>query len=267
MGPARTFNVLIPFLVLALAPAAQAQEIPVTPEHAVQAEDDYSPFVDQHFPTRVFWGDTHLHTRNSPDAGFLGNTLSPEDAYRFARGEVVAASGGQRARLVRPLDFLMVADHAEYFGIAGQLIDGDPSLLADPVGRRWYDTFHGSPEGGNTVYQEIIQSSMAAQPRELVSSPLAKRTAWDRNIQAAEAFNEPGRFTALIGFEWSSIVTGDNLHRVVVFRDGADRASQVQPFSMFDGNDPEDLWQYMANYEDETNGLETSSLGCAAIED
>ena len=233
---------------------ALAQELTLTRENTVQAQSDYSPFVDQHFPTQVFWGDTHLHTSNSPDAGFLGNTLGPKEAYRFARGEEVTSSGGLRAKLLRPLDFLVIADHAEYFGIATQLINGDPALLADPIGKRWYDMFHASSDGGFNVFQEIIQSSNAAQPEEIVANPAVKRSAWERYIAAAESFNEPGRFTALIGFEWSSINSGNNLHRVVVFRDGADRANQVLPLPMFESVDPEHLWEYMAGYEAETNG-------------
>ncbi len=233
---------------------ALAQELTLTRENTVQAQPDYSPFVDQHFPTQVFWGDTHLHTSNSPDAGFLGNTLGPKEAYRFARGEEVTSSGGLRAKLLRPLDFLVIADHAEYFGIATQLINGDPALLADPIGKRWYDMFHASSDGGFNVFQEIIQSSNAAQPEEIVANPAVKRSAWERYIAAAESFNEPGRFTALIGFEWSSINSGNNLHRVVVFRDGADRANQVLPLPMFESVDPEHLWEYMAGYEAETNG-------------
>ncbi len=246
-------TVLAFVLTLAVAPLF-AQDAPVTRENAVQAKPDYSPFVDQHFPTQILWGDTHLHTRNSPDAGFLGNTLGPEEAYRFARGEEVTSSGGLRVKLLRPLDFLVVADHAEYFGIATQIINGDPALLADPIGKRWYDMFHGSPEGGFNVFQEIIQSSNAAQPKELVSNPVVKRSAWERNTATAEQYNEPGRFTALIGFEWSSIVSGNNLHRVVIFRDGSDRANQVIPLPMFESSDPEHLWKYMAGYETATNG-------------
>ena len=230
------------------------QELTVDKKHTVSKKAEYSPFVDQHFPTRIFWGDTHLHTRNSPDAGFVGNTLGPEEAYRFARGEEVTSSSGLRAKLVRSLDFLVVADHAEYFGLATQLINGDPTLLADPIGKRWYDMFHGSPEGGFNVFQEIIQSSVAKQPKEMIANSAAKRSVWERYTATAEQYNEPGRFTALIGFEWSSIVSGNNLHRVVVFRDGADRANQVVPLPMFESTDPEHLWKYMAGYEAATNG-------------
>ena len=241
-------------LSLAFASSSFAQELTVNSENVVSKNAEYSPFVDQHFPTRILWGDTHLHTRNSPDAGFLGNTLSPDDAFRFARGEEVTASNGFRSQLVRPLDFLVVTDHAEYFGLATQLIDGDQALLDDPIGKRWYDMFHGSPNGGDAVFQEIIKGSAAAQPKELIASPSAKRSAWERYIASAESFNESGRFTAFIGFEWSSIANGNNLHRVVIFRDGADRANQVLPLPMFESVDPEHLWKYMDAYETSTNG-------------
>ncbi|MCH7817111.1 MAG: DUF3604 domain-containing protein, partial [Proteobacteria bacterium] len=231
-----------------------AQDFTVTPENAVKSKADYSPFVDQHHPDRIFWGDTHLHTRNSPDAGFVGNTLGPEEAYRFARGEEVTSSGGLRAKLLRPLDFLVVADHAEYYGLATQLIDGDPALMADPIGKRWYDIFHASPEGGFKIFQEIIQGSNMAQPVELIANPAIKRSAWERYTATADSFNEPGRFTALIGFEWSSIAEGNNLHRVVVFRDSAQRANQILPLPMFESIDPEYLWDYMEGYESATNG-------------
>lgn len=138
--------------------------------------------------------------------------------------------------------------------LATQLISGEQALLDDPIGKRWYDTFHGSPEGGNNVFQEIIQSSAAAQPKELIDNPAVKRSAWERNTAIAEQFNQPGRFTALIGFEWSSIANGNNLHRVVIFRDGAARANQVIPLPMFESVDPEHLWKYMAGYEDDTDG-------------
>jgi hypothetical protein len=240
--------------VFVMSMSAFAQEKTIYKKKAGSATTVYSPYTDENMPTRIFWGDTHLHTRNSPDAGFLGNTLSPEDAYRFARGEEVTSSTGLQAKLLHPLDFLVVADHAEYFGLAPQLIDGDPTLLADPTGRRWYDMFHGSAGGGNDVFQKIIQSTGVEHPKELITNPAIKRTAWDRYLAQAESFNEPGRFTALIGFEWSSMIKGNNLHRVVVFRDGANRVNQVVPLSMFENADPEYLWKYMATYEKSTGG-------------
>ena len=242
------------FLLAIFSVSAFSQELTIHKDNAVQAKQDYSPFVDQHYPSQILWGDTHLHTRNSPDAGFLGNKLGPEDAYRFARGKEVTSSGGLRAKLLRPLDFLVIADHAEYFGIATQLIDGDPALLADPVGKRWYDMFHGSAGGGNDVFQELAQTLAVENPTEIIKNPAAKRSVWERSNEIAERYNEPGRFTALIGFEWSSSNSGNNLHRVVIFRDSSDRANQVIPLSSLDKNDPESLWEWMSIYEQKTNG-------------
>src|SRR5208337_2321605 len=115
-----------------------AQDVPPTQEELKgieQKKPDYSPYPDQHFPNRVFWGDTHCHTRLSFDDGLMGTNLGPEEAYRFARGEEVVSNSGQRARLSRPLDFLVVSDHAEYLGLADLLNNADPDLLATEVGR------------------------------------------------------------------------------------------------------------------------------------
>lgn len=122
---------------LAVAQPGFSQEFTVEREDAAYNEPDYSPFVDQHFATQVLWGDTHLHTLNSVDAVFTGTKLGPEEAYRFPRGEEVTASNGMRVKLNRPLVFLVVADHAEYFGLTTLLLTGDPALLADPIGKRW----------------------------------------------------------------------------------------------------------------------------------
>jgi hypothetical protein len=231
-----------------------AAEFTVEKNDAAYNEPDYSPFVDQHYPTRVLWGDTHLHTANSVDAGFTGTTLGPEEAYRFARGEEVTSSGGMRAKLIRPLDFLVVSDHAEYFGLTTQLRTGAPALLADPVGKRWYDMFNGSKEGGYKVFMEIVRSAGGDNPGEVIQNPAAKRSVWERANSIAEKYNEPGRFTALIGFEWSSTPKGGNLHRVVIFRDDAELANQVVPLAYYENPDPEYLWKYMAGYEAKTGG-------------
>ena len=239
---------------LAIAAPVFAQEFTVDKEQVAYNEPDYSPFVDQNYPDRIFWGDTHLHTANSVDAGFVGNTLGPEEAYRFARGEEVTSSSGLRAKLLRPLDFLVVADHAEYFGLATMLKRGDPALLADPVGKRWYEMFNESKEGGYKAFQEVVRSGAGDNPQELIKNPAVKRSLWEGVNAIADNYNEPGRFTALIGFEWSSTPMGGNLHRVVIFRDGADRTNQVLPLPFYESPDPEYLWKYMAGYEEKTGG-------------
>jgi Protein of unknown function (DUF3604) len=245
---------VVAITVLILPGVALAQEFTVEEQDAMSKKAAYSPFVDQHYPTQVFWGDTHLHTANSIDAGFTGTKLGPEEAYRFARGEEMTASNGMRAKLVRPLDFLVVADHAEYFGLTGQLRSGDPALLADPVGKRWYDMFNGSEDGGYKVFMEVVRSATVANPKELVQNPAAKRSVWESVNAIAEKYNDPGRFTALIGFEWSSTPLGGNLHRVVIFRDGAGRANQVVPLAFYENPDPEHLWKWMESYEKKTGG-------------
>ncbi len=194
---------------------------------------DYSPFVDQHMPNQVFWGDTHLHTSYSIDGGFFGNTLDPGDAYRFARGEEMVSSTGSRVRLHRPLDWLVVADHAEYFGLADMLAKGDPVIQEDPVTARWYKMRQsGDPDQGMQAFYEVVDS--AARLENLVENPSIQRTAWDKSTAYAEQYYDPGVFTSIIGFEWSSSSNGNNLHRVVMFRDGADRAGQIIPFATFD---------------------------------
>jgi len=235
-----------------VAIAQQSDAGTLTQEDVLYNAPDYSPFVDRHLPDRVYWGDTHLHTSYSADAGFFGNTLDPETAYRFARGEEVIASKGERVKLIRPLDFLVVADHGEYYGLPDLLVKGDPVILADPVGKRWYDLMNGTQEESMQAFYELLSS--VQRNEQLIKSPQAMRTVWERVIGMAEQYNEPGRFTTINGYEWSTNTNGNNLHRVVMFRDGPDRLKQVVPFSSFDSEDVEDLWAFMQAYEDKTNG-------------
>ena len=151
--------------LLLLVAAAGAQEVQVTRENVAYGEPDYSPFVDQYFPTRVFWGDTHLHTSNSPDAGLMGTELDPEVAYRFARGEEVASNTGQRVKLIRPLDFLVVSDHAEFLGVAPAIKRGDEVVLADAKGRRWYEMYNAGPEQAHRAALDVVGNYIAKAKR------------------------------------------------------------------------------------------------------
>lgn len=218
----------------------------------------YSPYAGRDFPTRPFFGDTHLHTAFSMDAGAFGTRLNPRDAYRFARGEELMASSGQPVKLSRPLDFLVVADHSDNMGFFPDLFAGKAELLAHPTGRKWYDMIQ-SGKGGEAAIEIIVAFSQGTFPKELMYAPgtRAYRSAWQETISAAEHYNEPGRFTAFIGFEWTSNTGGNNLHRNVIFRDNADKASQVEPFTVYPpaGSDnPRDLWKWMAAYEQKTGG-------------
>ncbi len=226
--------------------------------HAFPTKPTYSPYVDRDFPTRPFFGDTHLHTAASFDAGAFGARLTPRDAYRFARGEQVMASSGQPAKLSRPLDFLVVSDHSDNMGFFPDLLAGKTELLADPTGRRWYDMIHGG-KGNDAAMEIIVAFSQGTLPKDLIYSPgsRAYHSAWQETIAAAEAYNEPGRFTAFIGYEWTSNTGGNNLHRNVIFRDNADKASRVEPYTTMKplGSDnPRDLWKWMSDYEQKTGG-------------
>ncbi len=118
-------------LALATMGGAFADDAP----GAQPKKSGYSPYPAQTFPNRVYFGDTHMHTSYSADAGMIGNTLGPDEAYRFAKGEVVKSSTGLQARLARPLDFLVVADHAENLGLAPLLMAKDPGLMATEFGK------------------------------------------------------------------------------------------------------------------------------------
>jgi hypothetical protein len=209
----------------------------------------------------VFFGDTHLHTSASMDAGAFGNRLGIDEAYRFARGEEVTSSTGLKVRLSRPLDFLVVADHSDNMGFFPDLFAGDPDILADPTGKRWYGMVQEGGAKGVQAALEIIDSfSKGTFPDALMYLPgtAPYRSAWEQTIKAADRFNDPGRFTAFIGYEWTSQVPpGNNLHRVIVYRDGGDKAIRTVPFTTYPPTGsvvPEDLWEVLQAYEDKTGG-------------
>ena len=218
----------------------------------------YSPYVGRNYPTRPFFGDTHLHTAFSFDAGAFGARLNPRDAYVFAKGNEVTSSSGQPAKLSRPLDFLVVADHSDNMGFFPDLLAGKPSIMADPMGKRWNEMIH-SGKGNEAAMEIIVAFSHGTLPKDLIYFPgsAAYRNAWQETIKAAEEANEPGRFTAFIGYEWTSNTGGNNLHRNVIFRDNGDKAAQVEPYTTMKplGSDnPAELWKWMAAYEQKTGG-------------
>ncbi|WP_246166704.1 DUF3604 domain-containing protein [Marinobacter salinexigens] len=215
--------------------------------------ESYSPMVGKDYPQQVLWGDTHLHTSYSFDAALMGvKGLTPEDAYRFARGEEVEAADGMMAKLNRPLDFLMVSDHAEYLGLLPMLSAGDPELMKEETGRRWAKMLQ---EGGETALNAMfeIHRDINSNNKSLTNAKI-ESSAWGSVTAAADKFNDPGKFTALIGYEWTTMPGGNNLHRVVMFADDASKAGQILPFSSFDSEDPEDLWRYLQDYEQKTDG-------------
>lgn len=250
------FSRFQPTLLAALIAAGMSSAVMATESaEPATAKAPYSPYADLDFPTRPLFGDTHVHTSFSMDAGAFGARLGPVDAYRFGKGEQVISSTGQPAKLSRPLDFMVVADHSDGFGFFPTLMSGDPDLLATPQGRKWYDLIKGG-KGGEAAIDIITSFGQNKLPKgfPFPGTP-AYSSAWAQVIKAAEDANEPGRFTAIIGYEWTSNEKGNNLHRNILFREGGDKAIKVEPYTTLpptgSGN-PEDLWKWMDMAEKET---------------
>jgi hypothetical protein len=248
--------------LLPVGPAVAADPIPPSESlvDAFPAKSTFSPYAGRNFPTEVFWGDTHLHTSLSMDAGAFGARLLPDDAYRFAKGQELVSSTGLPVRLSRPLDFLVVADHSDNMGFFPLLLAGDSKFLADETGRRWHDMIQrGGQEGVQVAVEVIERFSNGTFPEALTSVPgtSAYRDTWELIIASAETHNAPGHFTAFIGYEWTSNTKGNNLHRVVILRDAATKASMVQPFTTMKplgSDDPRELWKWLDAYEQKTGG-------------
>ena len=220
----------------------------------------YSPYANQNFPTKVLFGDVHVHTGLSGDAGGSGTRLMPSDAYRFARGEQVTSNTGQPVRISQPYDFLAVADHTDGMGVILDILAGTPNIMADPYGRELNAAFNKGGKAARAATVGMIAKFSQGEINEALNyqpgNPAYKAT-WETIVQAAEDYNEPGTFTALIGFEWTSLVKGNNLHRVVLMRDNADKATMIEPYTTtppLGSPNPRDLWKWMANWEKETGG-------------
>ncbi len=217
----------------------------------------FSGGIAQAEETRLFWGDTHLHTSNSFDVFLFGTAnATPETAYRFARGlPVVSPTTGTRWQLQTPLDFLVVADHAEAMGSMPRLFFGDPALADTKTGKIFRKIgADQSEESLQAVYDLLVNvgsgldNDYGLSPKDLYADLHGgekRRSTWDEQIAAAERHNEPGVFTALIGWEWSAQPGGGNLHRVVFTAQGGDIASQFLPFSTLESDDPEKLWAWL----------------------
>ena len=218
----------------------------------------YSPYAGRNFATDVYFGDTHLHTDISMDAGAFGNRLGLDAAYRFARGEEVNSTTAGPVRLSRPLDFLVVADHSDNMGFFPDMLGGAPHVLADPTGKDWYNRVQAG-EGVGVALELIGLFSQGKFPPKLIYTPDSApyKTAWAKTVKAAEDYNDPGKFTAFIGYEWTSLKRGNNLHRVVVYRDDGSKGGQMVPYTTIEpqgSTDPRDLWEWMTQYEQKTGG-------------
>ncbi len=236
---------------------------------APSSAQTYSPHVNRAYPDRVFWGDTHVHTSLSHDAFHMGARLTPDDAYRFARGETVRASSGAEVRLPRPLDFLMVSDHAENLGVLPQLALGGGALPETQARQRWSKTITDLPLIRDVLQAEnidvfnqrsrLLVLASGARHADYALDDQFRQSVWEEVISNAERYNDPGTFTTFIGYEWSASVPvpgakAKMVHRNVLYEGGVEAARQVLPFSRFDSSDPEDLWAYLQDFEQQTNG-------------
>jgi hypothetical protein len=246
IGPPRTQPGMI---------TADAGQITPADPSRFHKEPGYSPYAGRTYPERAYFGDQHVHTSWSADAGSAGTTLGPEEAVRFARGEEIVSNTGQPVKLAAPLDWIAVTDHSDGMGTLAELRAGNPEMLRDPMLKRWHDLLAKGGDGAKTVAFEIIQAQADNKIPEIAKSPKFAKAVWDKNVAIQEKYNEPGRFTAFIGYEWTSNAGGgDNLHRNVIYRDGKSRAEQVLPFTTYQSENPEELWKWMAAWEQKTGG-------------
>jgi hypothetical protein len=253
-----TFSLLWAILVVGSATTGFAQITPTKESLSdLYPGKAYSPYAQRSFPDKVLWGDTHLHTGLSMDAGLFGARLGLDEAYRFARGEQVMASSGQPVRLGRPLDWLVIADHSDGMGFFTDLAAGNPNILKFDQAKPWYEGLMAGGDASAAAALSLIGTfSQGEIDPEMMAeySPGGKTYAsiWEKVVDAAERFNDPGHFTTLIGFEWTSLVAGNNLHRNVIFRDGAEKAGRVVPYTTqapVGSTDPLDLYKYLENVE------------------
>ncbi len=211
-----------------------------------------SAFQASAAPTQLYWGDTHLHTSYSGDAFAMGNeSTDPDTAYRFAKGQpVIHPYNRVRVQLKRPLDFLVVADHAEYMGLMQLVRDKSPLLDNAENGqkliRMWDD------KGSKAVYYDAAGALVKGVPYQDLLTTAIRQPIWDKIIEAAETNNEPGKFTTFIGWEWSSMPGGANLHRIVFTEKGGEAARQFLPYSSADSDRPEDFWNWLDKTSSET---------------
>ena len=269
MSANRIFAIALVTLTVSYAvQAAFAQEFQSNPKQLKDVYSGeytgktYSPYAQRNFANRPLWGETHVHTALSMDAGGFGNRLGVREAYRFAQGQEVTASSGQKVRLSRPLDWLVVADHSDGLGFITDILAASPLVTKYKQGKRWSEGFNAGGQKAVEATLDLIQTfSQGKMNPEMIAdySPGSEhyKTIWDDVIDAAEEYNQPGRFTALIGFEWTSLVKGGNMHRNVIFRDGRDRVGQVVPYTTqapIGSTDPLDLFKYLENYEATTGG-------------
>ena len=207
-------------------------------------------------PREAFFGDTHVHTGWSADAGMDGAVTGPEDAYRLAIGEEVKSNTGQKTKLHRPFDWFMVTDHSDGMGTINEIVAGNAEMMAEKQLAGWRDALASGDEArAGAAKSELIVMQSTGKLPAVMMDPKWMKSAWEKTVKAAEDYNKPGKFTTFIAYEWTvNADGGDNLHRNVIFRDGADRTLTRLPLTTFETQDSTKLWEWMAAYEKDTGG-------------
>ncbi|SHE71563.1 Protein of unknown function [Microbulbifer donghaiensis] len=231
--------------------ASESATVPATGSAAGSA-----PASSADHPSNVYFGDTHVHTGWSADAGMDGAILTPDDAYRFALGQEVKSNSGLKAKLHRPYDWFMITDHSDGMGVINEIVAGNPEMMADETIKRWHDALTSGDEkaAADAKSELIVMQSEERLPKQ-VMDPKWMKSAWEKTVDAAEKYYKPGEFSTFIAYEWTvNADGGNNLHRNVIFRDGADRTRSLLPLTTFETQDPEKLWAWMQAYEQKTGG-------------
>ncbi len=222
---------------------------------AAKASTSLPALAKDDYPRQALFGDTHVHTGWSADAGMDGAVVDPFQAYQFGLGQAVTSNTGQKAQLQRPFDWFMVTDHSDGMGVINQIIDGNPEMMAVPTLKRWRAALQEGGAAAASAKSELVRMQSNGELPSQVTDPKWMQSAWTETIKAAEQYYKPGEFTTFIAYEWTvNADGGDNLHRNVIFRDGGERAAQVRPLTTFETQAPEKLWAWMKAYEDKTGG-------------
>ena len=265
-----SFGVLTGIVALAMAGCAGKSET----EKAAAAEaaaaakpaadaGAHLPDPNRKYPERVLWGDEHVHTGWSADAGLTGATLSPEDTVRFVRGEEVKSSSGRPNKLHRAFDWVAVTDHSDGMGTINEMRAKNPDFMADPTAKGWYEgMMSGDPLKAKAAAIQAIGAQATGKLPKVFMDPKWLNSAWEKTVDVMEKYNEPGKFTAFIAYEWTSNgEQGENLHRNVIFRDDGDKTRSFMPLTTFrstvpgrKGTDPESLWKWLDDYESKSGG-------------
>ena len=252
----RLHDLRIIFLLVFCAGCADVQEPAESPVVSVGTTDvtTTTSSAEPNPERNAYFGDLHVHTANSFDAFVLGTLASPEDAYRFAKGETIRHPAGFEMKLREPLDFYAVTDHAFFLGITRAMADPASPMSKHPDARA-LTTVDTQKERMN-AFRVGGQFSNPKSPRfREIDDPATSRAAWEENISAANRHNDPGRFTTFIAYEYTSYSGRQNLHRNVIFKGAT--APEI-PFSQFDSDNPEDLWAWMDGLREQ--GMESLAI-------